>query len=439
MPGILRPLIASQFLGALGDNALLLVAIALLQARGDAGWMAPALRFALYGAYVLLSPFAGALADAFSKTRVLQFTALIKLVGVALMLAHVHPLAAYAFIGIGAVAHGPAKYGVLPEVLPPARLVAANAWLEGATVAALLLGVVLGSALLAAPVWLANPAPTTSAIGFASDPGQFAASGAKAVAGFHAGLHFTPVAGAAVAMQALWVVAAVYLAATLITFALRRTSPAQPDALAHPVVLLRGFAGDARCLWHDNASRVALCTTSLFWAGAAALQFVVLQWAAESLGLTLAQAGLLQGVLGIGMVAGALAGASRIGLERAHKVLPLGLLVGAAVVALGWVHQLLPAVLLLLITGALAAVLLIPMNALLQHRGAALIKPGRTIAVQAFAENLGSVVLLGAYGGMLALQVPLMLVVTGMGTTLIVCMGLLFVVDAHSVGEPGGD
>ena len=434
-PRILGPLVLSQFLGALADNALLLVAIALLQAHGEAGWMAPALRFALYGAFVLLSPFAGALADAFSKTRVLQFTAMIKLLGVALMLAHVHPLVAYAVIGIGAVAHGPAKYGVLPEVLPPARLVAANAWLEGATVAALLLGVMLGSALLAAPVWLARQAPTTSALEFASDPGQLAGSAAQAVVGARDGADFTPVAGAAVAMQALWVVAAVYLAAALVTFTLRRTSPAQPDALAHPVVLLRGFAGDARCLWHDNASRVALCTTSLFWAAAAVLQFVVLQWAAESLGLTLAQAGLLQGVLGIGMVAGALAGASRVGLERAHKVLPLGLLVGAAVVALGWVHHLVPAVLLLLITGALAAVLLIPMNALLQHRGATLIKPGRTIAVQAFAENLGSVVLLGAYGGMLAMQTPLMPIVAVVGVAVMGGVGVVMaMVDLHESG-----
>ncbi len=398
--GYLRPLVLSQFLGALADNALLLVAIALLQARGDAGWMAPALRFTLYGAYVLLSPFAGALADAFSKTRVLQFTAGIRLLGAALMLAHVHPLLAYGFIGIGAVAHGPAKYGVLPEVLPPAKLVAANAWLEGATVVALLLGVVLGSALLAAPDWRANHALMPGALGLA-----------------HA-------QGAAVAMQALWVVTAVYAAAAFVAFTLRRIPEAQSDALAHPVVLLRGFASDAKCLWGDSAARVALCTTSLFWAAAATLQFVVLQWAAESLGLTLAQAGLLQGVLGIGMVAGALVGASRIGLERAHKVLPLGLLVGAAVIAMGWVHQLVPAVLLLLATGAIAAVLLIPMNALLQHRGAKLIQPGRTIAVQAFAENLGSVMLLGVYGGMLALQVPLMLLVAGIGATVMVGLAL---------------
>jgi LPLT family lysophospholipid transporter-like MFS transporter len=272
-----------------------------------------------------------------------------------------------------------------------------------------LLGVVLGSALLAAPDWLANHSLMPGAMGRVNL--QSAAEHARAQ-------------GTAVAMQALWVVTAVYAAAALVAFTLRRTPEAQSDALAHPVVLLRGFASDAKCLWRDNASRVALCTTSLFWAAAATLQFVVLQWAAESLGLTLAQAGLLQGVLGIGMVAGALAGASRIGLERAHKVLPLGLLVGAAVIALGWVHQLVPAVLLLLATGAIAAVLLIPMNALLQHRGAILIQPGRTIAVQAFAENLGSVVLLGVYGGMLALQVPLMLVVAGIGATVMVGLAL---------------
>lgn len=419
-PASLRWLVLSQFLGALADNALLLVAIALLQARGDAGWMAPALRFALYGAYVLLSPFAGALADAFSKTRVLQFTAFIKLLGAALMLAQLHPLAAYALIGIGAVAHGPAKYGVLPEVVPPARLVAANAWLEGATVAALLLGVVVGSALLAAPDWgplLARIVRPLGHMVYSTSQGA-AASGAG-------GAEALRVQAAAIAMQALWVVAAVYLAAALVALRLGRTAVAQHGALAHPAALLRGFARDARCLWGDAPARTALCTTSLFWAAAATLQFVVLQWAAESLGLTLAQAGLLQGVLGIGMVAGALAGASRIGLDRTQEVLPLGLLVGAAVIALGWVHQLAPAVLLLLATGAVAAVLLIPMNALLQHRGARLIQPGRTIAVQAFAENLGSVVLLGVYGAMLAWRIALMPLVAAMGVLVLAGVALI--------------
>ena len=57
------------------------------------------------------------------------------------------PLYAYGIVGIGAAAYSPAKYGILTELLPKESLVPANGWVEGLTVAAIILGAVIGGEL----------------------------------------------------------------------------------------------------------------------------------------------------------------------------------------------------------------------------------------------------------------------------------------------------
>ena len=142
------PLLLAQFFGALADNALLIAAIGLLNERAAPAWMTPALRVCFYVSYVLLGAFAGAVADAFAKSRVIVLTNVLKLAGCALLLAVLHHLLAFALIGFGASAHAPARYGILPELLAQEQLVAANAWMEIATVGAMLGGVALGSVLV---------------------------------------------------------------------------------------------------------------------------------------------------------------------------------------------------------------------------------------------------------------------------------------------------
>src|SRR5882672_6860138 len=141
-------IMSAQFFSSLADNALLVGAIELLRTTHAPAWQVPALTpmFALF--YVLLAPLVGAFADAVPKGRVMFVSNLIKVVGCVLMLFGGHPLWSYAVVGLGAAAYSPAKYGILTELLPPSQLVKANGWIEGLTIASIILGVLLGGQLV---------------------------------------------------------------------------------------------------------------------------------------------------------------------------------------------------------------------------------------------------------------------------------------------------
>jgi MFS transporter, LPLT family, lysophospholipid transporter len=363
----LRLLVTAQFLGALADSALLVVALQALAERHAPGWQAPALRVLFYGAYVLLAVFSGAVADAFAKRDVLVATGLVKVVGCALLLCGASPLAAYAFVGFGAVSHMPARYGILAE-LAPDHLLRANAWMEAATTFATLVGVALGGSLLD--------------VGHLLLPAQATSRNAAA-----------------------WLLAP-YVAAVLCCAVLRRTPAVAPGALRIASRLPRQFGEASRALLADPLARNALATTSTFWAAAAVMQFVLLRWADERLGLPLARAVLLQLAVALGMIGGA-AAAGWWGTPARVRHVPLAsLAAGVAVMALAFVRDLGLAVALLGLVGLLAGLVLIPMNAVVQARGAQARRPGEWLAVQHFAENAGSLLLLGAYAAAMSSQLP---------------------------------
>ncbi len=377
--------VAAQFISSLADNALLIVAIGLLLERDAAAWMTPALRLVFYLSYVLLAPFAGAIADAVSKSRVMLITNLVKLGGCLLLLTALHPLLSYALIGCGAAAYSPAKYGILPELLPPEKLVAANAWIEISTVASTLLGVVLGSFLLdggnQVPHWMEGHAVNASAL-----------------------------------------LAVLYAVAALCTTAIPYRAASNPVACARPAALIGDFRQSLLVLLRDPQAQVSLAVTSLFWSVAAALQFIVLRWAMESYQLTLAEAGLLQGAVALGMVAGAVFAARWVSVRRALHVLPLGVALGVVLLLMPWVTSVAIAALLLGLIGLLAGVFLVPMNALLQLRGQALMHTGQSVSIQNFYENLASILILGAYGFLLSVEVPILPIIVGLGLAIVVAM-----------------
>lgn len=375
----------AQFLGSLADNALLIAAIALLVERHAASWTAPALRICFYLAYVLLGPFAGAVADAAAKSRVLVATSFVKLAGCALLLAHVHPLLAYGLVGLGASPSSPARYGILPELLPPSELVLGNAWIEVSTVLSILGGVVLGG-LLVDPSWM---------LAYFGSPARSATAG----------------------------ILVLYLLGALAALAIPRGSASNPGALAHPARLAGAFARSTAILWRDRMAGLAMATTSVFWAVAAALQFLVLRWGSESLGLSLSQAAMLQGVLALGIIAGAALSARFVPLDRAPAMLPAGLAVGLLIVTTLVVRTPLAAACLLAAVGALSGLLLVPMNALLQSRGSCLMHPGQSIAVQNFSESLAALVVLLVYGASTYARMPLAPTIAGFGA-LIFCASL---------------
>lgn len=397
-------LIAAQFVSGLADNALLIVAMARLADMGRSAWLAPLLKAVFTLAYVLLAPWVGALADRWPKARVMLAANGLKALACALMALAIDPLLAFALAGVGAAAYSPAKYGLVTELSPPEQLVHANGWLEVTTVGAIILGTALGG-------WLVGP--------------WLLADGAR-----HMG-HALPVdspLGAAI----LLVLALYALAAGLNL--LIPSSGARPHAMQPSFsALLTRFAQAQRTLWRDAQGGLSLGVTTLFWGAGATLQFVVLAWAQHNLGLSLSHAAYLQGVVAIGIGVGALAAGRWVRLHQAPGVLPLGVLMGACVPLLTLVHSVGVAAPLLATVGALAGFFVVPMNALLQHRGQQLLGAGESIAVQNFNENLSVLAMLGAYAALQMTGWPLHRTVFALGS--VVALGVLSVMWRYrSVG-----
>ena len=107
------------------------------------------------------------------------------------------------------------------------------------------------------------------------------------------------------------------------------------------------------------------------------------------------------------MVAGALLAGAWRGLASAARAARLrGLALGAAILLMPLAASMRPRARCWRWPGLLAGALLVPMNALLQQRGASLLLPGLSVAVQNFLENGASIVFLAAYGARWCSDVP---------------------------------
>jgi MFS transporter, LPLT family, lysophospholipid transporter len=363
-------IMAAQFFSSLADNALLVAAIALLMQDAAPSWLTPYLKFFFVASYVVLAPYVGALADRLPKGQVMFLANAVKIVGCVLMLWGLDPLAAYAVVGFGAAAYSPAKYGILTEYLPHRQLVLANGWIEGLTVASIILGTMLGGVLIHVRV-----------------------SGVL--------LHFdfpffdTPVDTPAEAAIALVVV--VYAIAALFNLEVPRTGVALKHVPTDPVETLRDFGHCVACLWKDRLGQISLAVTTLFWGAGATLQFIVIEWARAALGFDLSKAAILQGVTAVGIAIGAVLASAWISLDRAVRVIPLGIAMGFVVILMDFVHHVWLAVVIMVVIGTMAGFFVVPMNALLQHRGHHLVGAGRSIAVQNFNENASILMMIALY------------------------------------------
>ncbi|HUH91596.1 MAG TPA: lysophospholipid transporter LplT [Casimicrobiaceae bacterium] len=363
-------IMAAQFFSSLADNALLVAAIQLLRDLESPAWMTPSLKQVFVISYVLLAPLVGAFADSMPKGRVMLITNAVKIVGCSLMLFMVHPLVAYALVGLGAAAYSPAKYGILTELLPARQLVIANGWIEGTTVASIIIGVLLGGVLISGPV---------SSSLLAID-----------VPKIDTGINTPPQA-------AIVVIMAAYAIAALINWYIPDTGVERRVPSKNPIYLMREFAHCNALLWRDKLGQISLATTTLFWGAGATLQFIVIDWAATHLCYNLSRASYLQGVVAIGIALGAALAARFVPLRGAVKVLALGVLMGLVVISMVLVTKLETAIVLLTLIGGFAGFFVVPMNALLQHRGHVLMGAGHSIAVQNFNENIGVLVMLAMY------------------------------------------
>ena len=366
-------IMSAQFFSSLADNALFVAAVELLRTSGQAEWQRAALvpMFALF--YVILAPFVGAFADAVPKGRVMFFSNLVKVVGCLMMLFGTHPLLSYAIVGLGAAAYSPAKYGILTELLPPSQLVKANGWIEGLTIASIILGVLLGGQLvgrLVSQQLLGIDLPL-----------------------FDTGIDTPP--EAAIASIIL-----LYIVAALFNLKIPRTeAPLQP--LAHsPSALVRDFSNCNARLWNDKLGQISLATTTLFWGVSGNLRYIVLAWAAAALGYSTTQASSLVGVVALGTAFGAVLASVRMRLDQATSVIPLGIAMGVLVIAMNFIGNVWVAAPFLIVMGGIGGYLVVPMNALLQHRGHNLMGAGRSIAVQNFNEQACILGLGAFYTGM---------------------------------------
>jgi len=363
-------IMAAQFFSALADNALLIVAIATLREMHAPAAYEPLLKTFFTVSYVALAAFVGAFADSMPKWRVMFISNTVKIVGCGLMFYSVHPLIAYAIVGLGAAAYSPAKYGILTEYLPHRQLVVANAWVEGLTVFAIIAGVVIGGMLIQ---------PAT----------------AQQILSYDFPLIDTGVN--TVSEMALCFVGFFYLIASIFNLYIPETGVDHRVLHKNPWYLIREFNHCLTLLWRDRLGQISLAVTTLFWGAGATLQFIVIKWAEVALHLDLSKSSMLQGVVALGVALGAVGAARMITLRKSTKVIPLGIAMGIIVLIMNFVHVVWLAVPLLVIIGALSGYFVVPMNALLQHRGHILMGAGHSIAVQNFNENLSILIMTGVY------------------------------------------
>ena len=402
-------IMAAQFFSSLADNALLIAAIAMLVQLQGPEWLTPLLKFSFTISYVVLAFVVGAFADSMPKGRVMFVTNMIKVAGCVLILfnefmhvanfaAYWMVLLAYAVVGLGAAAYSPAKYGILTELLPPEQLVFANAWIEGLTVASIVLGNVLGGVLIG---------PNVSG----------------ALLRFDFPLIDTSINSAAEA--AIVVIAVVYVIAAIFNLAIPDTGARYSHQERNPVRLFIDFSRCFAILWRDKLGQISLAVTTLFWGAGVSLNLMVIRWAEVHLKMPLEKAAMLPGIFALGTGVGAVLAAKFIPLKRAVAVLPIGIVMGITVMAMVSLKWMPMVYLVLMMIGAMAGFFVVPMNALLQHRGHVLMSAGHSIAVQNFNENVSILVMLAIYSLMLKLDLRIQSIVVIFGVFMSVALYLV--------------
>lgn len=397
----------AQFFSSLADNALFVAAVELLKANNGPEWTRASLvpMFALF--YVALAPFVGALADSRPKGLIMFVSNGVKVLGCLMMLFGVYPLFAYAIVGLGAAAYSPAKYGLLTELLPTSQLVKANGWIEGLTIASIILGVVLGGQLIGGPL-------STYLLSFD-------------IPGFDSGIN-TPAESAICVLIFVYALAAWFNCHIPLTLAVIRPfkQNLEHSLFKNLVALVSDFRSCNSRLWNDKLGQISLSTTTLFWGVSGNLRYIVLAWSAVALSYSTVQAASLVGVVAIGTALGALVASLKARLDHAAQVIPLGIAMGLLVLGMNFITNVWIAIPFLIFLGGLGGYMVVPMNALLQHRGHHLMGAGRSIAVQNFNEQVCILVLGGFYAFSTGMGMSAFGAISCFGTLVTVMMWLIY-------------
>ncbi|EGF8937846.1 lysophospholipid transporter LplT [Salmonella enterica] len=373
--------IVAQFLSAFGDNALLFATLALLKAQFYPDWSQPVLQMVFVGAYILFAPFVGQIADSFAKGRVMMVANGLKLAGAAGICLGVNPFVGYTLVGIGAAAYSPAKYGILGELTTGDKLVKANGLMEASTIAAILLGSVVGGVL----------------------------------ADWHV-------------IAALVACALAYAGAVAANLFIPKLVAARPGQSWRLSAMTRSFFSACVVLWRNGETRFSLVGTGLFWGAGVTLRFLLVLWVPVALGITdNATPTYLNAMVAVGIVVGAGAAAKLVTLETVSRCMPAGILIGVVVAIFSLQHALLPAYALLLLIGMLGGFFVVPLNALLQERGKKSVGAGNAIAVQNLGENSAMLLMLGLYSLAVLVGVPAVAIGIGFGVLFALAIAALWI------------
>lgn len=371
--------LTAQFLSALADNALLFAAIALLQAQLALDWQIPLLQAFFVAAFILLAPFVGPFADSYPKGRVMLIANSLKLVGATAMLFGFDPLLSYGFVGLGAAAYSPAKYGILSELVSPAKIVKANGLMEGSTIVAILLGAVLGGKL-------AEASPS----------------------------------------MALIAVCSCYVMAAWVNTCIPKLAAFKPSTTFSAYALLQNFRRALRSLLTNADARLSLLGTSIFWGAGSTLRLLLVAWVPVALNNPdLSLPASLSGAVAIGIAIGAALAASLVSLKNVNRVLPVGISIGIFIMLLAHSTSLLMTITWLICIGVAGGFYVVPLNALLQERGHETVGSGNAVAVQNFFENSAMLALVGVYILMQKNGVPVVIATTIFGGLIFVAISLL--------------
>ena len=378
--------LASQFLSAMADNALLFGALALLRLERYPSWTDPLLQEFFVGAYILLAPFVGPFADALPKGRVMLLANGLKLLGALGMCLGMNPFLAYGAVGAGAAAYSPAKYGILSELVPPRLLVQANGLIESSTIAAILVGAIAGGTLADWNVW-----------------------------------------------GGLGIVTACYAAAVGANLLIPRLAAAHPLGRVSLLGILRDFAKAVAALIRNPDTRFSMTGTSLFWGTGSTMRFLLVAWVPVALSITSNRMpAYLNAMVAVGIVIGAGLASKFITLERADRVLPAGILLGVGVFILAGTTHVSAAFAVLTLVGACGGYFIVPLNALLQESGHRSVGAGHAIAVQNLAENGAMLIMIGLYTLAARAGVPILHIAAYFGAGLSLAMGALWLYRARS-------
>ena len=390
-------LLLTQFIVGISDNALILVVIALLQEQAYPDWWIPILKVVFTVSFVLFAPFVGHACDVRPKRLVMLGATLLKVFACVLLMFDFHPFLCLLLAGLGAAIYSPAKYGLATEIVPVDQLVKANAWLEVSTVLASIFGFLFGGLLVSETFRQSEWAQNLSLL--LHEPGSLYLS--------------------------IAILIVLLSFASLLTRLLPISGYIKEQVVDHWLEHVHEFSRSLKLLWADDLGRISLCVTTLFWGVGSTMQLLVLLWAQEKLGFTLSQSSYFQVTGAIGMVLGAGIAAFFIGLKDAIKLTKLGYMIGLILISMAWVSDSWTAAFLMIGVGAVCALLIVPFNALLQHRGKEILFSGQSIAVQNFCENSSVLLISLLYSALLALGISLKMLMLVFGLLIAISIFLI--------------